>query len=71
MSRKKASREVTGWKIPPQAWYPNIGLDHVLRGGKELQEYIAGPLKEQQVKPMSRKTGTVKKKKVKGKWVIV
>jgi hypothetical protein len=72
MARKQqsASREPVGWKFPPSAWFPNIGLDHVLRGGKDLKDYVANVLPLQHAKPMRRKTGTVKKKKVNGKWVI-
>lgn len=69
--RKKYSREVVGWKYPPSAWYPRIGLDYKIRGGKELQDYIDGELKEQAAAPMKRKTGPVKKKKVRGKWIAI
>ncbi len=68
---KKKSREVTGWKVSPSAFYPQIGLDHKLRGGKDLKEYVAGELKQQQGAPMKRKTGKIKRKKVKGKWITL
>ena len=69
--KKKSGREVIGWKHPPSGWYPQIGLDHVIRGGKTLEEYVKGELKQQQLSPMKRKTGPVKRKKVKGKWIVV
>lgn len=69
--KKKANREVTGWKHAPSGWYPQIGLDYQIRGGQTLKDYVAGELKEQQTAPMKRKTGKIKRKKVKGKWMVV
>ena len=69
--RKKSGWKVLGWKVPPSGWYPQIGLDHVIRGGETLKEYVKNELKQQQTAPMRRKTGTVKKKKVRGKWVVI
>lgn len=68
---RKKSLAVEGWKHPPSAWYPQIGLDHIIRGGKALEEYVANDLKTHQLTPMKRKTGAVKRKKVKGKWVVI
>ena len=69
---RKRSGEIVGWKFPPSGWYPQIGLDHVYRGRKELKEYVEnGELARQQTQPMKRKTGKIKRKKVNGKWVVI
>ncbi len=69
--KKQTSREVTGWKHPPSGWFPQIGLDYVIRGGQTLKDYVANELPLQEAAPMKRKTGKIKRKKVKGKWITV